>query len=191
MALYIKDPEVDRLANELVSLTKTSKVDAVKGRFEAEIATRKGSLPIRERLAKSLKMAREAGPLRARRPQAGSRRNVGRRPDAVYRCLLWLLPSLREEDRDDLLDLLLSMKALSTFQPIVRLEACFALTRRKAEATGRDKPATPEMLEESRRLVDQFFLDLEAKEILISADVGAKALDAAQQFGKIVNHRPS
>ena len=62
MALYIKDPEVDRLANELVSLTKTSKVDAVKAALKREIATRKGSLPIRERLAKSLKMAREAGP---------------------------------------------------------------------------------------------------------------------------------
>lgn len=93
-----------------------------------------------------------------------------------------------EEDRDDLLDLLAEHEGPFYVSPIVRLEACFALTRRRAEATGRDKPATPEMLEESRRVVDQFFLDLEAKEILISADVGAKALDAAQQFGKIVNH---
>ena len=61
-------------------------------------------------------------------------------------------------------------------------------TRRRAEALGRDKPATPAMLEESRQVVDQFLSDLEAKEALISGDVGAKALDAAQQFGKIVNH---
>ena len=46
----------------------------------------------------------------------------------------------------------------------------------------------PPELASWRRVIDQFFLDLEAKEILISADVGAKALDAAQQFGKIVNH---
>ena len=48
MPLYIKDPEVDKLAEELVGLTKTS--------------SRKKLLPIRERLAKSLAMARAAGP---------------------------------------------------------------------------------------------------------------------------------
>lgn len=57
-----------------------------------------------------------------------------------------------------------------------------------AEATGRDRPATPDMLAKARRMVDQFFADLEAKEAMISGDVGTKALDAAQQFGKIVNH---
>ncbi|TCU10086.1 type II toxin-antitoxin system VapB family antitoxin [Rhizobium sullae] len=62
MPLYIKDPEVDRLTNELIGLTKTSKVDAVKTALKHEIASRKGSLPIRDRLAKSLAMARAAGP---------------------------------------------------------------------------------------------------------------------------------
>ncbi|KEQ03363.1 type II toxin-antitoxin system VapB family antitoxin [Pseudorhizobium pelagicum] len=62
MPLYIKDPEVDRLADELVGLTKTSKVGAVKTALKREIASRKQSLPIRDRLAKSLAMARAAGP---------------------------------------------------------------------------------------------------------------------------------
>ncbi|MCW1413372.1 type II toxin-antitoxin system VapB family antitoxin [Rhizobium sp. 1AS11] len=62
MPLYIKDPEVDRLTEELVGLTKSSKVEAVKAALKHEIASRRGSLPIRERLAKSLAMAREAGP---------------------------------------------------------------------------------------------------------------------------------
>lgn len=62
MPLYIKDPEVDKLTEELISLTKTSKVDAVKAALKHEIASRKGSLPIRDRLAKSLAMARDAGP---------------------------------------------------------------------------------------------------------------------------------
>ncbi|CDN50715.1 Probable ribonuclease VapC 6 [Neorhizobium galegae bv. orientalis] len=68
------------------------------------------------------------------------------------------------------------------------MEASLSLTRRKAGVSGRDKPATPEMLAESRRLVDQFIADLEARDIMISGDVGTKALDAAQDFGKIVNH---
>ena len=62
MPLYIKDPEVDKLTDELIGLTKTSKVDAVKTALKHEIASRKGSLPIRDRLAKSLAMARAAGP---------------------------------------------------------------------------------------------------------------------------------
>lgn len=62
MPLYIKDPEVDKLTEELITLTKTSKVDAVKTALKHEIANRKRSLSIRERLAKSLQMARAAGP---------------------------------------------------------------------------------------------------------------------------------
>ncbi|MBD3847391.1 MULTISPECIES: type II toxin-antitoxin system VapB family antitoxin [Bosea] len=62
MPLYIKDPEVDKLTAELVGLTRTSKVEAVKAALKHEIAHRKGSLPMRDRLAKSLAMARAAGP---------------------------------------------------------------------------------------------------------------------------------
>jgi len=62
MPLYIKDPEIDRLTEELISITKTSKVDAVRDALKHEIAQRKAALPVRERLAKSLAMAREAGP---------------------------------------------------------------------------------------------------------------------------------
>jgi antitoxin VapB len=62
MPLFIKDPEVDRLAAELVSLTRTTKVDAVRMALKREIANQKVGLPMRERLAKSLEMARAAGP---------------------------------------------------------------------------------------------------------------------------------
>lgn len=62
MPLYIKDPEIDRLTEELISITKTSKVDAVRDALKHEIAKRKAALPVRERLAKSIAMAREAGP---------------------------------------------------------------------------------------------------------------------------------
>ena len=71
---------------------------------------------------------------------------------------------------------------------VVRMEATLSLTRRLAEASGRDRPATSEMMEKARRLVDQFISDLDCKEAMISGDVGAKALDAAQLFGKIMNH---
>ncbi|WP_099868033.1 type II toxin-antitoxin system VapC family toxin [Pararhizobium haloflavum] len=72
--------------------------------------------------------------------------------------------------------------------PVVRVEAALSITRRLA---GKDKPATKEMLARARAMVDQFILDLEAKDTMITADVASKALDAAQQFGKIVNHPAS
>lgn len=62
MPLYIKDPEVDRLTSELVGLTKSTKVDAVKDALKSAIANRKANMPIRERLAKTLAMAQAAGP---------------------------------------------------------------------------------------------------------------------------------
>lgn len=72
--------------------------------------------------------------------------------------------------------------------PIVRLEASFALARRLAEAKSRDKPATPDMFSAARGMVDQFIADIEAREVALSEDIGDKALEAAQTYGKIVSH---
>ncbi len=94
----------------------------------------------------------------------------------------------QEPDCDELMERLERDGGPYYMSAIVRMEATLSLTRRLAEATGRDKPATPEMFEQARRLVDQFVIDLAARETMISGDVGSKALDAAQQYGKIVNH---
>jgi len=93
-----------------------------------------------------------------------------------------------EDDAGELMHRLEQHDGPFYVSPVVRMEASLSLTRRMAEATGRHRPATPDMLAKARRMVDQFFADLEAKEAMISGDVGTKALDAAQQFGKIVNH---
>jgi ribonuclease VapC len=69
--------------------------------------------------------------------------------------------------------------------PVMRLEATLSIARRLA---GPDTASTPEMVTTARSLVDQFIADLDAVEVPISGDIGTKALDAAQQFGKIVNH---
>ena len=72
--------------------------------------------------------------------------------------------------------------------PVVRVEASLSITRRLA---GKENPATKDMLVRARGMGDQFILDLEAKDTMITADVAVKALDAAQEFGKIVNHKAS
>ncbi|MFC6447636.1 type II toxin-antitoxin system VapC family toxin [Shinella zoogloeoides] len=93
-----------------------------------------------------------------------------------------------EEDASTLMDRLEQHGGPFYISAVVRMEATLSLTRRLAGAVGRDKPATPEMMDTARRLVEQFISDLECKEAMISGDVGAKALDAAQQYGKIMNH---
>ncbi|MGC4410280.1 protein transcription factor [Rhizobium rosettiformans] len=62
MPLYIKDPEVDQLTNELIGLTRTTKVEAVRDALKDAIANRKAKLSIRDRLATTLAMADAAGP---------------------------------------------------------------------------------------------------------------------------------
>lgn len=92
----------------------------------------------------------------------------------------------QEPDSADLMDRLEQDGGPYYMSAIVRMEATLSLTRRRAEATG--GPATPEMFDQARGLVDQFAADLAARETMISGDVGNKALDAAQRYGKIVNH---
>lgn len=93
-----------------------------------------------------------------------------------------------EEDASILIDRLEQHGAPYYVSAVVRMEATLSLTRRLAGVDGRDRPATPEMIDTARRLVEQFISDLDCKEAMITGDVGAKALDAAQQFGKIMNH---
>jgi len=62
MPFYIKDPKAVKQAEELGGLTRTSKAEAAKAALKREVAHRKDSLPMPDRLAKSLAMARASGP---------------------------------------------------------------------------------------------------------------------------------
>jgi ribonuclease VapC len=93
-----------------------------------------------------------------------------------------------ESDAGDLMDRLEKHDGPFYVSSVVRMEAALTLTRRMAEAQGCDKSATPELLAQARQVVDQFIVDIEAKDAMISGDVGTKALDAAQRFGRIVDH---
>jgi len=95
----------------------------------------------------------------------------------------------QEDDAEVLMDRLGRDTGPFYISAVSRLEATLSLTRRLAEASGRDKPATPEMIKAARQMVDQFTMDIDARDVLISSSVGDKAIDAAQQYGKIVNHR--
>lgn len=93
-----------------------------------------------------------------------------------------------EPDAEDLIQRMDECGGPYYVSAIVRMEAVQVIAMRLARANGRKDPVTPEILNTSRQLVEQFFADIEAKEISISGDIGMKALDAAQAFGEIVSH---
>lgn len=91
----------------------------------------------------------------------------------------------REDDAAALMERLDRQGGPFYVSAVMRLEATLSIARRLA---GRDNPATPDMVATARSLVEQFITDLEAREVPVSGEIGAKAVDAAQHFGKIVNH---
>lgn len=91
----------------------------------------------------------------------------------------------RKEEADALMDRLEKEGGPFYVSAVMKVEASISIARRLA---GPGKPATSDMVATARRLVNQFIADLEARDVPIANDVANKALDAAQQFGKIVNH---
>lgn len=63
MALFIRDAEVDALAEEVRKLTKVrTKTEAVRQALQAQLTQARRALPISERLARSKAMADALGP---------------------------------------------------------------------------------------------------------------------------------
>lgn len=63
MALFIRDAEVDALAEEVRRLTKAkTKTEAVRRALQAQLIAARRSLPLEERLARAKALADAAGP---------------------------------------------------------------------------------------------------------------------------------
>jgi antitoxin VapB len=63
MALFIRDPEVDALAEEVRKLTKTkTKTEAVRRALQAQLDEARRALPLSERLERAKAMADALGP---------------------------------------------------------------------------------------------------------------------------------
>jgi ribonuclease VapC len=67
--------------------------------------------------------------------------------------------------------------------PLVRFEATIALARQKAAT----KPS-PELLRQAQRAVDILVEALDAEEIVISPEIGRRAIEASAAYGKAVSH---
>ena len=63
MALFIRDPEVAALAEEVRRVTKArTKTEAVRSALQARLAEVRRALPLRDRLARSKSLADALGP---------------------------------------------------------------------------------------------------------------------------------
>ncbi|MFL9828523.1 type II toxin-antitoxin system VapB family antitoxin [Rhodoplanes sp. SY1] len=63
MALFIRDPAVDALAEEVRRLTRArSKTEAVRNALLAQLAQARRTLPVRDRLARAQALADAMGP---------------------------------------------------------------------------------------------------------------------------------
>ena len=63
MPLFIRDAEVDALAEEVRKLTKArTKTEAVRRALQAQLAEARRALPLRERLARAKALADAMGP---------------------------------------------------------------------------------------------------------------------------------
>jgi antitoxin VapB len=63
MALFIRDAEVDALAEEVRKLTKTrTKTEAVRQALRTQLAQARRTVPVNERLARSKALADAMGP---------------------------------------------------------------------------------------------------------------------------------
>lgn len=91
----------------------------------------------------------------------------------------------READADALMDRLEKEGGPFYISAVMKLETSISVARRLA---GPGNPATADIVTTARRLVGQFITDLAARDVPIADDVANYALDAAQRFGKIVNH---
>jgi ribonuclease VapC len=71
--------------------------------------------------------------------------------------------------------------------PLVLFESVTALAR--ARSAGGKKPVDAKTIAQAKAVIAAFVEDLGAREIIVSADIGRKAVEAAGRYGKIVGHK--
>lgn len=95
-----------------------------------------------------------------------------------------------ESEAEDLLLRIDNAQSPFCVSPPTVYEAVISLARKKADESGlKGKPVPVHFIETSQAAVAKFLEDFGVKEIMISADIGRKAVDAAKRYGKVVGHK--
>lgn len=97
---------------------------------------------------------------------------------------------LNEESGAEELEKRLAVAARPLYvSPLVRFEAVQGLARAAAEALKKNTKPTPDMLAQACDTVDAFITEVAGKEIMISGDIGNRAIEASMKYGKAVGHK--
>lgn len=91
-----------------------------------------------------------------------------------------------EDDRDVLLRRLDASKTPRYVAPTTVWESAMAIAAISAKLA--DEPLRAGHIQAARAAVAEFLQVADAKEIVVTADIGRKALDVAEQYGKRVRH---
>lgn len=95
-----------------------------------------------------------------------------------------------ENDASDLLARIDNSQSHFFVSPPTVFEAVISLARKKADESGLKGKSVPvHFIETSQAAVTKFLEDLSVKEIMISADIGRKAVDTAKLYGSVVGHK--
>ena len=185
MSLYIRDPDVAALAAKLQDLTGSrTRTEAVRLALQQAIERANAKRSFAQRNAYVLEMADALGSTNPSSTPKRSSIGCGATPDGSRRfrhhrdsCSRARRPTLRGCDRrrQDAAQRL----ALTIF------EAATGLAREKLRV---NRPPTPEEIVAAHAVVMAFLAANNVKEMLVGADVGWRALDAAARFGRVVGH---
>ena len=95
----------------------------------------------------------------------------------------------REPGREEIEKRLTEVEGRFFVSPLVKFEATIALARQKAAAKGtKNVKPSPELLRQAQQAIDAFVEDPDAEEVVITPEVGRRALDASADYGKAVGH---
>ena len=95
----------------------------------------------------------------------------------------------REPGREEIEKRLAEVEGRFFVSPLVKFEATIALARQKAAAKGtKNVKPSPELLRQAQQAIDAFVEDLDAEEVVITREVGRRALDAGADYGRAVGH---
>jgi ribonuclease VapC len=95
----------------------------------------------------------------------------------------------REDDGPALTDRIEKATTPLYASPTTIYEAVSGLARKKGDMSGLKNQAVPAvMIEMAQAAVTQFIEVLGIKEVMVSADIGRKALEAAKRYGRPVGH---
>jgi ribonuclease VapC len=92
---------------------------------------------------------------------------------------------IREEGYEKFLDKIEAFKGTRYISPLVRFEVTASFSR---SLSGARRP-TPELFAEVTQLVNATLEKLNVKEITITPTIGAHAITAAGEYGKIIGHK--